>query len=619
LADFRDLTSSTTRNQREEFIVETAIIWVHCYDCNKLRKHQVCHEVKVPATSEKPAKDYQIVQCLGCDTVSFRELVQAPDRVENLYPSRMIRDAENYTASRAPTHVVGVYNATLGAFNAGAGNPSSFILCSAGVRTLLELICDDLKVGRQLDDLKEKIAGLAANGHITGDQMRYLQDARGQGNDAVHRGEIPPQDLLASQLDAVEYAIHGLYVLPELFNKGERLEGVVVEVRGDGIVVRVGKSTPTLILTAELGESGSATFFALKPGQKLWAKVVSDRGEPLRLSKKDADADIKREEDARVRQEEAERVRRAALRRLKPGNLLYGVVTRLEPLGIVVKITQDGVELEGWVAGAEVESRNPHPRDRMEVVVTAVRPADSVLELSEKQVHRERAYQQAEDSFQLRTVLVGQVIEPTLDGKVRVRVGRDCHGFVHRSQLGEADPGNLDDWRNSRIPVRVTNEPVRFMPLQLSHRAALNRINALDAFKIADRLTGKALKFVSEGLLLSIDGTEGLIRKSDLSFGRIQSGDEVRVEVAEVDPRRGLLVLKHLPADGASATPADEFDDVTGDDGMGDSESEQGYAAPSADVPDPAEADRGEIASIPNGIPVSGIDFPAPNNHRPID
>ncbi len=584
---------------------------VHCHDCNRATRHQVCHEVQAtaPAAGGTAAKAYQIVQCLGCDTVSFRELVTAAgETAENLYPPRMIRDAKDYHKSRAPAKIVGVYDATLIAFNNGADNSSSFILCSAGVRTLLELICDDLGVGKPTDDLRDKVAGLAEKNHITGDQMRHLQDARGQGNDALHRGEIPPQELLARQLDAVEVVVHNLYVMPEPFNKGERLPAVVVRVDDAGVTVKVGKSTEVLICPEDLGEAGPAPAVPLRVGQRVEVKVVNDRDEPLRVSKREADADAKREADARLRQEEADRARRAALQRLKLGRLLTGVVMRIEKDGVVVKVThvedQDvsppGLDLTGWLPNAEIESRNPRPRDRVSVVVITVRPHDQTLELSERMTHRERAYRKAEEAFRLRTILEGRVTEAARDGsRVHVNIGRGGLGFVHLNQLGEGDAGNLDDWRDKRIPVRVTSPPdaARGAAIQFSHRAALNRMSALERFHPADRKVGRVGKAIPEGQLVNVDGTDGLIRKADMGR-QLRTDDEIPVEVVEVNLRSGYLGLKAVFADGDVAPAQDEADLDSGDDDHFEGEGEQGYAEPFAPPRAGAAPDEGPAPQV---------------------
>ncbi|MDQ3814340.1 MAG: S1 RNA-binding domain-containing protein [Armatimonadota bacterium] len=554
---------------------------IYCRSCDRVTNHFVCYEKDAENTSTAsenadrlPTKKYQTVECAGCETVSFREVTPNGDSmVENLYPPQMLRAAQNYetSTSRVPPEIAAIYKATMSAFNNGAENESSFVLCAGGIRCMLELICADLGIGGL--DLEQKIADLAEKRYLTPSHTRLLQDARFLGNDALHEGRIPAQADLDALLDLFEDTINDLYIRLERFEKGEMLTGIVTAIRDDGIEVRVGKSTPSFIPHSELGiEPSDSIARVIQLRQKISVMVMSGRDEPLLLSKKEADAIIRREEEKRRSEEEKRRARWEALRRIRKYELLEGVVAYIRPNGLAVKVTKGDTSVEGWVPDEESGAPRNRPLhqafrngNRIHVLVLEVIPNEDKLILSKKEGDREKAYREAEEAFNHRTILQGRVNNVSTDGhKLIVWIG--CPGVVHEGQLGqggEDEQVNLNDWINQMIPVRVTAPPDRFRKnaIQLSHRAALNRKEALAAFQVGQRVTGKVSSVYPWGALVSVKGTDGVLQKADMASQRLSKDDEVQLEIVQVDSTRGYLGLKIISDEGIAPGIEEDLDE----------------------------------------------------------
>jgi Domain of unknown function (DUF4145) len=168
------------------------------------------------------ATDNQIVQCLGCKTISFRqassnsedyqyiedgEVVEIVD--ETLYPSRLegrkgLSDDVHYL----PTKVHRIYSETLQALM-----NHSPILAGIGLRALLETVCKEKNaVGK---DLFKKIDNLVVQTILTPVSASILHKIRALGNEAAHEVKPHTDKQLGLAMDVVEHLLRDVYILPK--------------------------------------------------------------------------------------------------------------------------------------------------------------------------------------------------------------------------------------------------------------------------------------------------------------------------------------------------------------------------------------------------------------------
>jgi hypothetical protein len=98
-----------------------------------------------------------------------------------------------------------IYRETIWSFNNG-----SLVLCTAGLRALLEGICDDKQIkGRNLKEKIDKLQPLLANENI----IKSLHHFRFTGNEAVHQLESPKAPDLKLAIEVMEDLLNFLYEL----------------------------------------------------------------------------------------------------------------------------------------------------------------------------------------------------------------------------------------------------------------------------------------------------------------------------------------------------------------------------------------------------------------------
>jgi len=165
---------------------------------------------------------YQIIQCQGCKTISFRQASSDsrdyyPEhdglRVnEIIYPSP-IKDKKGLEKlCLLPPQVEDIYTETLQALNNGY-----LILAGIGIRALVESVCNEKSAkGRELfgkiNDLKENHILTFANAEI-------LHKIRTLGNDAAHEVKKHKKQELELAMNVVEHLLTDVYILPQQAKK----------------------------------------------------------------------------------------------------------------------------------------------------------------------------------------------------------------------------------------------------------------------------------------------------------------------------------------------------------------------------------------------------------------
>lgn len=162
---------------------------------------------------------YQIVECRGCNTKSFRRLVrwfeeayrtdedewQVPEDV-TIYPPVLKGHKAVRDIGRIPSIVGDIYRQSLEAIKA-----QSNVLAGIGLRATIEAICNERNVtGRSLE---QRIDKLAKAGLVSSNDADRLHAIRFLGNDAAHEIQASDTRSLLIALRIIENLIVGLYIL----------------------------------------------------------------------------------------------------------------------------------------------------------------------------------------------------------------------------------------------------------------------------------------------------------------------------------------------------------------------------------------------------------------------
>jgi hypothetical protein len=172
-------------------------LYVACAQCGRETNHTVMCSVR--ENGSEPVGDHyevdwvddcQVIRCLGCSKISFRQNSSNSEDyepesdgynwVETLYPPRSSNRPELSNAMFLPADIQPVYQETIKALNNALP-----IMSGIGIRAIVETV-SNLKQARGAN-LYQKINDLVVKGILTPDGARILHNIRELGNDAAHK------------------------------------------------------------------------------------------------------------------------------------------------------------------------------------------------------------------------------------------------------------------------------------------------------------------------------------------------------------------------------------------------------------------------------------------------
>jgi hypothetical protein len=174
---------------------------------------------------------YQVIECNGCLSISFREITEFPkfhekygfaisDTVEKVLVTYFPERSSDYLMTRnfigLPMNVQSIYKESIEAYNHGL-----YTLCAAGLRSLVEVVCGELQIDE--GNLKRKIQKLGELRQLAQTSAESLQAHRFLGNYALHRNETPDKEELKTAIELVEHVLNEIYLVPTLKEKLETL------------------------------------------------------------------------------------------------------------------------------------------------------------------------------------------------------------------------------------------------------------------------------------------------------------------------------------------------------------------------------------------------------------
>ncbi len=250
----------------------------------------------------------------------------------------------------------------------------------------------------------------------------------------------------------------------------------------------------------------------------------------------------------------------------RQGDIRKGTVARVSESEILVSI---GTKSEGVIPAREVDQIDPEAREELvvgnEITVYVVNPEDQTgnVVLSFVRALEEKDWLFAESLLASGETYDGNIVGFNKGGLI-IPVGQ-LRGFVPASQVSLLrridSSGNTPEQRwgemvDEPITVSVIEVDRERRRLILSERAALQETREslkerlLDELSEGDVRTGRVTSLADFGAFVNIDGADGLVHLSEISWDRIEHprevltvGQEVEVKVIGVDRERKRIGL----------------------------------------------------------------------------
>ena len=247
----------------------------------------------------------------------------------------------------------------------------------------------------------------------------------------------------------------------------------------------------------------------------------------------------------------------ATFRDIEEGEVVTGHVVRIDKDEVLVDI---GYKSEGVIPANELSIRksvDPHDEvhqgEEVDAIVLTKEDQDGRLIMSKKRARFEKAWRRIETAAESGEPVEGTVIEVVKGGLI---IDLGVRGFLPASLVDIRRVPNLDEYMGTKIETKVIELNRSRNNVVLSRRAVLEEERKEVRQQILDRLQpglvveGQISNIVDFGAFVDLDGIDGLIHISELSWSHVNHpseilniGDTVQVKVLDIDRDRQRISL----------------------------------------------------------------------------
>lgn len=244
------------------------------------------------------------------------------------------------------------------------------------------------------------------------------------------------------------------------------------------------------------------------------------------------------------------------LKDFEEGEIVKGVVVKIDRDEVMVDV---GYKSEGYIPIAEF-GINPDgtPKvkvgDPVDVYLLRKEDQEGLVVLSKEIADQKMVWDSIADAYEKGEVIQGKITR-RIKGGLKVEIG-NVKAFLPASQVELRPVQNFDRYIGKTLEMKVIKLSKRRRNIVLSRRVLLEEerdakrqatLSTLEPGRIRDGIVKNITQF---GAFIDLGGVDGLLHRSDMSWGRVNHpsevvsvGDKVEVIVLSVDADAGKISL----------------------------------------------------------------------------
>jgi small subunit ribosomal protein S1 len=245
------------------------------------------------------------------------------------------------------------------------------------------------------------------------------------------------------------------------------------------------------------------------------------------------------------------------------GEIFKGKVVRIDKDDVFIDF---GFKSEGVVSLNEFCGKNGEPEvsigDEVDVILEKWAEDSSVPKLSKKRADIMREHERIEQIYNHEKLIRGHIREK-VNGGLIVDIGEkvELKAFLPASQIDLRPQHNLDKFIGKNIEAKILKITERGIVISirtyLEEQREVTRKKALSTLEEGKLVLGKVIKIIDQGAFIDLDGVEGFLPISEISWGRVRHPSDVinldetiKVKVIKIEPdARITLGLKQTKPD----------------------------------------------------------------------
>jgi len=236
---------------------------------------------------------------------------------------------------------------------------------------------------------------------------------------------------------------------------------------------------------------------------------------------------------------------------MTPGTILNGTIVEITKDHVVVDV---GLKSEGLVPTEEFsDPEQIQLGAEVEVLLDRAEDENGQIVLSREKAERLRQWEYILEHCEEGSIVKGKVLRK-VKGGLMVDIGMEA--FLPGSQIDNKRIKNLDEYIGKTFEFKILKINVERKNVVVSRRELLEaeriskKTELLEEIEIGDIRTGTVKNITDFGVFLDLDGLDGLLHITDMTWKRIkhpsemvQLGDKLEVMILNIDKEKGRVAL----------------------------------------------------------------------------
>jgi len=234
----------------------------------------------------------------------------------------------------------------------------------------------------------------------------------------------------------------------------------------------------------------------------------------------------------------------------RENSIVRGTIIEVRPQVVVVDI---GAKSEGIIPISEFEDEEFAVGDQIEVLLEKLENDEGMVVLSKEKAAHKQNWDKIVKVYEDGGLVKGKV-KSVVKGGLMVNVGVEA--FLPGSQIDIIPPKDLNEYVGNVYEFKIVKVNDIRKNIVLSRREVIEaeraeqRAEFLDSVKIGDRVEGIVKNITDFGAFIDLQGMDGLLHITDMSWGRINHpsemlaiGQKVDVVILDVDKEKERVSL----------------------------------------------------------------------------
>ena len=251
---------------------------------------------------------------------------------------------------------------------------------------------------------------------------------------------------------------------------------------------------------------------------------------------------------------------------LKEGSVISGTIMEIRPTEVVIDF---GGKAEGTIPAHEfLDLGDLEIGSDLEVYLERLEDRDGNPQLSFDKAEQKKNWEKIVNTCEEGSVITGRVRSKVKGGLV-VNIGVDA--FLPSSQVDIQAPKNLDQFVGQTFDFKVVKINRERKNIVVSRRELIEerrqdkKREILSKIKPGETRRGMVKNITDYGAFIDLDGLDGLLHITDMSWGRVshpsemvKTGEEITVCIIDIDTSRERVSL------GLKQLSSNPWDDIEG-------------------------------------------------------